>query len=103
MPVGACLVVALTRLSGNGCGEPRRLLLCTVVMDIVPDTDTPDPADRTLQRLELTVALDDVFPQWRSMVGEPQRDGAPLGWMAIDTVPAVVVLVEDEQNPVRCR
>lgn len=67
-----------------------------------PDPDTPDPADRTMQRLETATALDEVFPQWRSYVGESQRDGVPLGWVAADTAPAGAMpaeLGEDEQAP----
>uniref|UniRef100_UPI003F496A9E hypothetical protein n=1 Tax=Amycolatopsis sp. CA-096443 TaxID=3239919 RepID=UPI003F496A9E len=69
---------------------------------IEPDPDIPDPDDRTMQRLELTAALDEGFPQWRSYIGEMQRSGIPLGWMDTTTAPAGVELAnigEDEQNP----
>lgn len=63
----------------------------------------PDPADRTMHRLEMTAALDEWAPQWRSYVaGESQRAGIPLGWVASDTAPAGVELAnlgEDEQDP----
>ncbi|WP_158889097.1 hypothetical protein [Amycolatopsis anabasis] len=70
---------------------------------IEPDPDTPDPADRTMQRLEMVTAFDEVFPQWRSYVaGECQREGVPLGWMGAETAAAGAVLAElgeGEQNP----
>ncbi|MEU6010144.1 hypothetical protein [Streptomyces sp. NPDC047453] len=70
------------------------------MMDVEPDPDAPDPGDRTMQRLELTAALDEVFPQWRSMVDEPQRDGVPPRWLTADNVPAGVMLADlDEHEP----
>jgi hypothetical protein len=48
---------------------------------VTGDPDTPDPADRTMQRLELTEALDEGFPQWRSLIGEVSRDGWRVGWL----------------------
>ena len=70
---------------------------------IEPPPDTLDPADGTMHRLELTAALDEGFPQWRSHAGgASQRAGIPLGWVATDTAPAGVKLAdlgEEEQNP----
>lgn len=53
-------------------------------------------------RLEMVTAMDEVFPQWRSYVGESQREGVPSGWMAADTALAGAVLAElsaDEHAP----
>jgi hypothetical protein len=43
--------------------------------------DSPDPSDRTIQRLEAVEAFDEWFPRWRSIVGESQRNGWALGWL----------------------
>ncbi len=67
-----------------------------------PGPDTPDPADRTMRRLEMVAAMDEVFPQRRPYVGECQREGVALGWLATETAPAGVELAElgeDEQEP----
>lgn len=69
---------------------------------IEPAPDTPDPADRTMHRLELTTALDEWLPQRRSSASDSQRAGIPLGWVSTDTASAGVELTtldEDEQNP----
>jgi len=34
-------------------------------------SDTPDPGDRTMQRLEMVAAMDEVFPQRRSYAPLP--------------------------------
>jgi hypothetical protein len=83
-------------------GVSRPALPWWIVTTIDPDPDNPDPADSTMRRLEMTTAFDEWFPQWRSYVGEAQRAGVALGWLATGTAPAGVELAnpgEDEQDP----
>lgn len=51
-----------------------------------------------MRHLELVAAMDEWFPQWRSMVGECQREGVPLGWVAAGTGPAGTLLAEISDN-----
>lgn len=72
---------------------------------IEPDPDIPDPADRTVQRLEMAAEFDEWFPQWRSIVADVatcQRAGVPMGWISPDTAPSGAVLADlrdDDQHP----
>jgi hypothetical protein len=56
--------------------------------------DAPDPSDRTMWRLEALEAFDEWLPQWRSMVGQPSRNGWQLGWLDPTTPPAGALLAK---------